>query len=338
LRTPGNAKPDPIRLRVVRRERREARGTLVLFFMHGGLGDRVIFEGLVRHWMGVASATKRIVAAIPPNGDDYYDARSYSTSPDEVWIVDGPHPDTVFEVAERVHLAATEALASAGEVATLCFGPPLDKPPHIPRLTWREPYGDLQVLAREATIFPRFSTSEAARIAGVTWRERLTSSAAGAPVVAIHCRVRSDSAGRDMSPEDMMAVADALKRRVGARIVAFGTGDIPPELSSRADALLAEFDPALDRSAGLLARCDLFIGGESGPLHLAAALRVPIVLVSRAGRGGGRWGPFVPPELWREIRGEPRQPSGPLRFDPEEALRAASVLLERFAKAPERLH
>jgi hypothetical protein len=320
--------PSPILRRIFRRERRDVHDTLVLLFLHGGMGDRVIFEGLVRHWIGVAGAERRIVVAIPPHGDQY-DARRYPTAPDQLWIVEAPRPETVIAVAEGVHLAARDGFGFAGEVGTLCFGPQLSAPIDVPGLRWQEPYEVLGALARARRVYPRFPCSDAARAAGRAWREAFAPAASGAPAIVVHCRTRADLAERNPSADDMVAAAAALQRTLGARVVACGAGDVPPALEALAAARLVDPDPMLDATAGRLAACDLFFGGESGPMHLAAAVDVPVVLVARPGRGEGRWGPFLPPGRWREVPGVEREPGGPLRLDPAAVVDAAAALLGR---------
>jgi ADP-heptose:LPS heptosyltransferase len=60
---------------------------------------------------------------------------------------------------------------------------------------------------------------------------------------------------------------------------------------SGAEPLRTEFKPEeLDRFAALLSRSDLYIGNDTGPMHMAAALGVPTIGLF----GGGTWGRFHP--------------------------------------------
>jgi predicted lipopolysaccharide heptosyltransferase III len=98
-----------------------------------------------------------------------------------------------------------------------------------------------------------------------------------------------------------LADADARRRIVftagpsagdaAARVVAAARSRLPPEsaahILSCGEFTLAELRALLDRSA-------LYIGGDSGPLHIAATTRVPIV---------GLYGPTIPERSspWREL-------------------------------------
>lgn len=42
----------------------------------------------------------------------------------------------------------------------------------------------------------------------------------------------------------------------------------------------------LRQTAALLRRCALFVGNDSGPMHMAAAVQVPVVMISRCVKGG----------------------------------------------------
>lgn len=52
-------------------------------------------------------------------------------------------------------------------------------------------------------------------------------------------------------------------------------------------------------TCALLARCDLFIGNDTGAAHLAAAMRCPTIVISR-----------------HPASGDPEHPNGPARFAP----------------------
>ena len=50
----------------------------------------------------------------------------------------------------------------------------------------------------------------------------------------------------------------------------------------------------IHESAALIERCDLFLGNDSGPMHVATAVGTPVVAVF--GPSNSRaWGPYTPP-------------------------------------------
>jgi heptosyltransferase-2 len=50
----------------------------------------------------------------------------------------------------------------------------------------------------------------------------------------------------------------------------------------------------IHETAALLERCDLFVGNDSGPMHIAALMGVPVVAIF--GPSNSRaWGPYTPP-------------------------------------------
>jgi len=111
-------------------------------------------------------------------------------------------------------------------------------------------------------------------------QSRLSALGAAAPRVAIHPGGHYPS--QRWSPEDFAVVIERLTERTGAACVVIAG---PQERGLAARIAAATPDAlvigALDvrELMGLLSVCDLFVGNNSGPLHVAAALGVPTVSV-----------------------------------------------------------
>ncbi len=101
-----------------------------------------------------------------------------------------------------------------------------------------------------------------------------------APIVALH--PGASKVPRAWHPDRFAAVAARLADNPAARFVLIGgtadralfdtvAGALPPTRVLRTGEI------PLTVSAAILARCHLFIGNDSGPMHLAAALGVPTV-------------------------------------------------------------
>jgi heptosyltransferase II len=93
-----------------------------------------------------------------------------------------------------------------------------------------------------------------------------------------------ERANRRWPPGNFVAVARALGERVGARVLIFGgpgeesiAGEILKPLNGSAVNLAGRL--ALHELPYFLSRCDLFITNDSGPMHLAAAMQVPVVAI-----------------------------------------------------------
>ena len=114
------------------------------------------------------------------------------------------------------------------------------------------------------------------------------------PLVAIHPGSGGYSLARRWSAEGFAHVADALVERHGARIVLVGTpADGVSQVASlmRSEAVNLEGKTNLKQLAAILKRCDLFIGADSGVMHLAAAVGTPLVAIF--GPSNHRaWGPW----------------------------------------------
>lgn len=119
---------------------------------------------------------------------------------------------------------------------------------------------------------------------------------AGRPLVAIHPGSGGYAPARRWEPAKWAAVADALAARYAAAILLVGT---PADGAEQVAAAMAA--PALNLAgrtdlptlAALLARCDLFLGADSGVMHLATAVGAPVVALFGPSNHLA-WGPWAP--------------------------------------------
>jgi len=118
--------------------------------------------------------------------------------------------------------------------------------------------------------------------AGSFVRRVLADSLTGGPVVVIHPGTSAAAAFKRWPPERYAAVGDGLVRERGADVVVTcGPGE--GELAGRLLGAMAERrvfvppDGGLMGLVELLRRADLFIGSDTGPMHIASALKRPVV-------------------------------------------------------------
>jgi heptosyltransferase-2 len=127
------------------------------------------------------------------------------------------------------------------------------------------------------------------------------------PLVAIHPGSGGWSLARRWQADGFAAVADALAERYDARIVLVGaSGDGVGEVASqlKAQALNLEGRTTVGQLAAVLRRCDLFIGADSGVMHIAAAAGTPTVAIFGP-TNPAAWGPWLLPERRRIVRSAP---------------------------------
>ena len=109
---------------------------------------------------------------------------------------------------------------------------------------------------------------------------------------------------RRWEPGRWAELADALVARYGAQILLVGT---PADGADLVEAAMASRCRNLaglttvPELAALLARCDLFIGADSGVMHLAAAAGVPLVALFGPSNHLA-WGPWTPGGVSRVVR------------------------------------
>ncbi|MGI5834916.1 MAG: glycosyltransferase family 9 protein [Chloroflexota bacterium] len=111
-------------------------------------------------------------------------------------------------------------------------------------------------------------------VAGISSEDRL---------VALHPGALNMAAKRWL-PERWAAVADWLQKELGQRVVLIGSASEVPlteEVRSTMSTSVVNMagKTSVAELVALLSRCRLFLGGDSGPLHVASALGVPSVSV-----------------------------------------------------------
>lgn len=115
------------------------------------------------------------------------------------------------------------------------------------------------------------------------------------PLIAIH--PSSSSPAKEWSAENFLAIIEKIREHKTGTVVLFGTQDekdrasplshLPPDvIDYRGRSNLGEL-PAL------LKACDLFIGNDSGPGHLAAIVGLPVLSIFSGTNTPAHWHPWT---------------------------------------------
>jgi lipopolysaccharide heptosyltransferase II len=114
-----------------------------------------------------------------------------------------------------------------------------------------------------------------------------------------------DRRNRRWQPERYALVADRLAEEFNARIVLFGgrgeegiAGQIQGTMRRDAINLAGKLD--LNELACMLSRLDLLLTNDSGPMHIAAALKTPLVALFGP-EDPKLFGPYTTPDLYRVL-------------------------------------
>jgi exopolysaccharide biosynthesis WecB/TagA/CpsF family protein len=127
-------------------------------------------------------------------------------------------------------------------------------------------------------------------------------------IVAIHPGSGGYSMARRWQPERFGEVADQLYEEYGAVIFLVGTKNDNTAAVRQAMKSAQPWDMtdqfSLVQLAGLLKTANLFIGAESGVMHLAAAVGTPLVAIFGPGNPDA-WGPWTPESKSIVVRSAP---------------------------------
>jgi exopolysaccharide biosynthesis WecB/TagA/CpsF family protein len=125
--------------------------------------------------------------------------------------------------------------------------------------------------------------------------------------IAIHAGSGGYNLARRWDVEKFAQVADALHDEFDADIVLVGgKGDDSAAVKALMKSPASDFtgQTTLPQLAGLLSTCDLFIGADSGVMHIAAAVGVPVVAIFGP-TNPDAWGPWNPPGQSVIVRSAP---------------------------------
>ena len=137
-----------------------------------------------------------------------------------------------------------------------------------------------------------------------------------APLLAIHPGASKEP--RAWHPDRFADLGNRLSRAADAQVVLLGGPGDRPSLQTIASrlparlALLPARPVSIKEMGGILERCRLFIGNDSGPMHIAAALGVPTVGIFGPG-SPERTAPLAPAGRLQVVR-KP-YPCSPCRQD-----------------------
>jgi heptosyltransferase-2 len=125
---------------------------------------------------------------------------------------------------------------------------------------------------------------------------RLLAALPGGLRVALHPGSGGYAMARRWEPAKWAGVADTLAERHGAHVILIGTpadGAEEVEQTTHHPVTNLAGQTTLPQLAALLRQCDLFLGADSGVMHLAAASGVPIVALFGPSNHLA-WGPWTP--------------------------------------------
>ncbi len=138
------------------------------------------------------------------------------------------------------------------------------------------------------------------------WDDLFVSGVEDPPRRVIGINPGGDRPNRRWPAANFAMAAKALAARCSARIIIFGgPGEEPigQEIQSALDGKALNLTGRLNLRdlPFFISRCDLFISNDSGPMHMAAALKVPVVALFGP-ENADNFRPFTSPDLYRVIQ------------------------------------
>ncbi len=106
----------------------------------------------------------------------------------------------------------------------------------------------------------------------------------GRPLIAIHPGTSAKTSYKRWMPDRYSLLADRLIRELGASVIfTWGPGELKWVEGIRAGmkegSILAPRTGTLTQLGEIFRRCHLYIGGDTGPMHIASFVDVPIVVI-----------------------------------------------------------
>jgi ADP-heptose:LPS heptosyltransferase len=161
--------------------------------------------------------------------------------------------------------------------------------------------------------------------------------------IAVFITQTSPSQPKSWRPERFRAVAETLHSRYGMQIIFVGTASESPGIDALRSPLSFSTANIAGRStllelAAIMGLADIAITLDTGPLHLARAMRLPVVIIAPAWSPAVEWLPLGNPRA--RILKNADLPTAPPDYIIDEVTvadveRAAFELLEAFPPTPE---
>jgi hypothetical protein len=244
-----------------------------------GLGDRVILEAPLRVHRKNRPDDYRI--AVVQNGEGPEFSETLRRQFDEVWRL--PSGDGVAEVLRPAEGLNDALIDARVDEFLMPFWNPLSLPANSPyRQSPIDIFANARELQREG-IYPELAIVEDDR----NWARGLLAALGidrfGLPV-AVHLRQVVYDEERNLAVETVRAIIEALRRRWHPAFLFLGRDDSPPPLSGADIFSFVGQNWPLEKTAAVLAESCLFLGGESGLTHAAAAVGIPVIGLGYVGR------------------------------------------------------
>jgi Sec-independent protein translocase protein TatA len=295
-----------------------------------GMGDRIVFQGVIRHAVESAGRGARIVAVTYDIGEGYF-VKDYAPLPHETWTIPWPARSDALEesIADIVRGIAASLFPDAPSLQVADYrndGRPGEAGAGIRSV---ELYDHYSRTIAPLGIYPEF------RIDGGAL-EKARADVAGRipgfgkePLVALHSRERECMAYKNPRRGDLDRLARLLKE-CGTRLILFAEQEGSSGGLERLCDYTCPFDPTLQTAASVLSLCDAFVGGDSGPAHLAAAVGTPVVSLHPPSPASLN-GPFCDGARLARVAGRIVEEDGraALAFDVEAAASRLSEFLDR---------
>ena len=107
---------------------------------------------------------------------------------------------------------------------------------------------------------------------------------AGRPLIAIHPGTSEKTIYKRWMPDWYSQLGDRLVRELGAGLIfTWGPGEREGveeiRKGMKEPSLLAPRTESLTQLGGLFKHCDLYVGGDTGPMHVASLMGIPVVVI-----------------------------------------------------------
>ncbi|MGQ9647377.1 MAG: glycosyltransferase family 9 protein [Thermodesulfobacteriota bacterium] len=104
------------------------------------------------------------------------------------------------------------------------------------------------------------------------------------PSIAIHAGTNPKAAFKRWMPDRYAQLADRLVRELDATIIfTWGLGELESvkaiQNEMKEKSILAPKTETLTQLGELLRRCDLYVGGDTGPMHIASLMGTPVLVI-----------------------------------------------------------
>jgi serine-type anaerobic sulfatase-maturating enzyme len=276
---------------------------LLIYHLSLGIGDRILLHFILKYWRSKLGDGARIILVTQSYKNKIFNPGFYKFKFSEIWQLEFAPVDSK-PLVISIHMILKKKYPKAKTLRTIWYTNLNPTNVDHSGIETYFTFKHVSDIVEQTNTYPEFEIFESSRenISHQLYSENLVSaSEQPESLIAVHCRQAEHLSYKNIDEICFLRLIKLFKQRLDAKLIGIGGEDTPPIIKSAVDLFIPP-DPSLQLTAAALEKCHLFVGGDSGPMHLSAAVGTPTLLIQNLAMGDF-YGPFCENSKFRKLEG-----------------------------------